>query len=388
LPLLTIFRIVTKLTTFVEAILNHAELPRVVLGFMGPSGSGKSSVINALLEEDSLLPCNCTEACTAVAVEIAWNTDSDRNKAYRAEIQFVTAAEWKAELEVLVAELMSLDTEERRNPSGDDAKVAAAKFGTVYPDFDMGNLTEQSAAELMSDTIVSNMLGKVEKIEMAATRGKKFAQKIRKYIDSSPRINASGARQRKTAPYWPLIKVVQIFTKSAVLRTGLVLVDLPGSGDSNAARTIVAQDYLHQVTAICIVTDIKRALTNAVARNLFGRGAALKRQLLRDGLLDDEHTFFVLTCTDIISNQQVIQTQGLQKMPEIVEILREKNSKTRQLKSLSDKLRAAKEKLKRSAPPAKSFQGRNQSSKRRKMGHEGSFLGICPTLSRSTSHSL
>lgn len=344
---------------------------------MGPSGSGKSSVINALLGEESLLPCNCTEACTAVAVEISWNPEHDKNKAYRAEIQFVTATEWKAELDILIDELMSLDPGARRNPMGDDAKVAAAKIKTVYPEFDLDDLTAESAAGLMNDITVSELLGKTDVIEMATNQGIRFAEKIRKYIDSTPRL---GARRSKAAPYWPLVKVVRIFTKSPVLRTGLVLVDLPGSGDSNAARVMVAQSYMDQVSAICIVADIKRALTNSVAKNLFGRGTVLKRRLLRDGLLDDEHTFFVLTCTDIISNQQVIKNQGLDRLPEVLHILQEQHTKNRRLNLLErqqqQQQQAAKNKRKRStaAPATNLPQNTNQASKRRRLDDEGNSL--------------
>jgi hypothetical protein len=291
-------------------------MPKVILGFMGPSGCGKSSVINALLDEERLLPCNCLEACTAVAVEVAWNPVNEKSKAYRAEIEFVTAEEWKAELDLLVAELISLDPAARLNPSGDDAKVATAKIKAVYPDLAINKLTASSAAELMNDIVISKILGRHDIIEMAANKGSQFAAAIKPYIDSS----LKSATLRQSIPYWPLVKVVRIFTRSPVLSTGLILVDLPGSGDSNAAREMVAQEYMQRVSAICIVARIERALTNAVARDLFGRGAALKRRLLRSGLLDDERTFFVLTHTDVINNDEFVDSQGLESEPAVAAI--------------------------------------------------------------------
>jgi hypothetical protein len=44
--------------------------------------------------------------------------------------------------------------------------------------------------------------------------------------------------------FWPLIKVVRIFTKADALSTGAVIVDLPGVHDSNAARAAVAASYM------------------------------------------------------------------------------------------------------------------------------------------------
>jgi len=41
--------------------------------------------------------------------------------------------------------------------------------------------------------------------------------------------------------YWPLIKVVKIYTKSDALSTGAVVVDLPRVHDSNAGETLSLQ---------------------------------------------------------------------------------------------------------------------------------------------------
>ena len=48
--------------------------------------------------------------------------------------------------------------------------------------------------------------------------------------------------------FWPLIKVVKIYTKSDALSTGAMVVDLPGVHDSNAARSAVAQNYMKSCT--------------------------------------------------------------------------------------------------------------------------------------------
>lgn len=42
--------------------------------------------------------------------------------------------------------------------------------------------------------------------------------------------------------YWPLVRVVRIYTKAPALSTGATLVDLPGIFDSNAARVAVAEE--------------------------------------------------------------------------------------------------------------------------------------------------
>lgn len=53
----------------------------------------------------------------------------------------------------------------------------------------------------------------------------------------------------KAIEYWPLIKVVRIYTKADALSTGAVVVDLPAADDySNAARSVLASTYISQCT--------------------------------------------------------------------------------------------------------------------------------------------
>jgi GTPase SAR1 family protein len=284
---------------------------------MGSSGSGKSSILNAILGEERLLPCSTWEACTAVAVEIVWNPVNDESKAYRAEIQFVTVEEWKAELDLLVAVVIDANPAERISAGDDDREVACAKIKAVYPHLAINKLTAQSAGELVHDIAISKLLGQTKMIEKAAGKGAEFATEIKPYIKST----SEPVKSRRSFTYWPLVKTIRLFTKSSVLSTGLVLVDLPGSGDSNAAREKVAQEYLQRVSAICIVDKIERASTSAVTRDLFERGGQLRLQLLRSGHLDDNRTFFVLTATDSITNTQYIEEQDLSDRPVVAKIL-------------------------------------------------------------------
>lgn len=51
-----------------------------------------------------------------------------------------------------------------------------------------------------------------------------------------------------------------------VLATGAVLLDLPGTQDSNAARGAVAEGYLKSCNAIWIVSVITRAVNDRAAK--------------------------------------------------------------------------------------------------------------------------
>lgn len=62
---------------------------------------------------------------------------------------------------------------------------------------------------------------------------------IEKFIDS----RTDQLREMKGGEFWPIVKCVRIrVAKAEVLRTGAVLVDLPGTRDSNAGRDTTAQE--------------------------------------------------------------------------------------------------------------------------------------------------
>lgn len=92
-----------------------------IIGVIGNTGSGKSSIINALLDEEYLVPTNwyvllryrlappttghylnesSMRPCTSVVTEMRWNESNDENERYRAEIEFIQAADWEMVLRV------------------------------------------------------------------------------------------------------------------------------------------------------------------------------------------------------------------------------------------------------------------------------------------------
>lgn len=73
-------------------------------------------------------------------------------------------------------------------------------------------------------------------------------------------------REQTKSGSWPLIKKVQIYSKADVLATGAVLVDLPGTGDSNKARNRVAEDYMNKCERYWVVAPIDRILDSESVR--------------------------------------------------------------------------------------------------------------------------
>ena len=59
----------------VDRMKKQALRTKTTIGVVGNMAAGKSSVIDAMLDEERLAPTNCMRACTAVVTEISYNYD-------------------------------------------------------------------------------------------------------------------------------------------------------------------------------------------------------------------------------------------------------------------------------------------------------------------------
>jgi hypothetical protein len=286
----------------IEMVRQEATGARTVVGVVGNTGAGKSSVINAILDEERLVPTNCMRACTAVVTEMSWNANDDEGSKYRAEIEFIKPAEWERELRVLFEEIIDGSggiSREVGNPDS-QAGIAYAKIRAVYWRLTKDDLIESSIEKLMTDQSVRGLLGTTKYVKDRYCDT--FYKTLQHYVDSKekPELtkdsdneeedNSKGTsdkdkKKKKTRKreqeFWPLIKVVRLYVKADALSTGAVLVDLPGVADSNAARAAVAEGYMKQCTGLWIVSPINRAVDDKAAKNLLG--STFRRQLKYDG---------------------------------------------------------------------------------------------------------
>lgn len=287
----------------INAIQSRAKPTRTIVGVVGNTGAGKSSVISAVLDEERLLATNCMRACTASPTEISYNYSDDPNELYRAEVEFITSAEWLKELQDLYSDLLDGNGEVSRESSNEDSEagIAYAKIKAVYPRLVKETMPRHDPVELVNQPSVRSVLGTTRKLQ--ATTASSLYRQLQSYVDSKEK------NTDKTIEYWPLIKVVRIYTKAAVLSTGVCLVDLPGVQDSNAARAAVAANYMKACTGLWIVAPITRAVDDKTAKSLLGD--SFKRQLKYDGAYSA--VTFICSKTDDISVIEAVESLNLEE---------------------------------------------------------------------------
>lgn len=228
-----------------------------MVGFLGSTGSGKTTVVNALLGMRDLLPSTTGRACTAVVVEVSYNKNEDAGSRFRAEVVHVTEEDWRAELEQLFQDLQPQAADDDDEETGTDERSARMnqafeKVKVVYPHIKtLDGLKATSVASLLAHVTVAKILGSDQKIAMKSK--KDFSAALQPYVDS-------GCSNAKTGAIWPLVKLVKVFVKAPILEVGITLVDLPGNSDSNAARSAVAATYLQKLSVTCILGSANRGI--------------------------------------------------------------------------------------------------------------------------------
>lgn len=249
-------------------------------------------------------------ACTAVVTEISYNYGEEP---YSAEIEFISAEDWRKELAILWKDLIDMSGNVSRECTNEESEagVAYAKIKAVYPKMTKDDISHSSMEQLMQHGNVSNLFGSTKRVSMP--NAPDFYKELQFYVDSKEKSSGDKRKENgKKKParemeYWPLIKVVRIYVKSPALSTGAVIVDLPGVHDSNQARAAVAEGYMKQCTGLWIVAPINRAVDDKAAKTLLGD--SFKRQLKMDGGFSS--VTFICSKTDDISITEASDSLGL-----------------------------------------------------------------------------
>ncbi|EMD41072.1 hypothetical protein CERSUDRAFT_63001 [Gelatoporia subvermispora B] len=330
--------------------LQSQGAPTTMIAVCGATGAGKSSILNAILD-DNIVPTSGMRACTAVVTEIAYHN----KKTIDADVSFLSEQEWRQELGVLLDDLIDEDGHVKRaNDLRSDAGVAWQKVHAVYPTITQDMIAKMSVDQIIArDPRIAAILGTTKHI--SAPNSKEFGKEIAKYIDSKEKRGEKKSKKDKgkekekskdkepslmdkvfksigkkdsssskkkdgdtsnDPALWPLIRQVNVKCDARALSTGAILVDLPGVADANAARNNIAKDYMKKCDCVWILAPITRAVDDKTARDLMGD--AFKMQLMSS--YDANAITFIATKCDDISCSEVINALNLYDDPDLMEV--------------------------------------------------------------------
>ncbi|KAK3994289.1 hypothetical protein QBC44DRAFT_322976 [Cladorrhinum sp. PSN332] len=239
------------------------------VAFVGDSGVGKSSVLNSLLDVKGLAPASSGgSACTSVATEYLFRD----NEAFAVEVTPFSESELRTQLSGLIESYRLYKLHKNDIQDREERKLAEEQFRLATDTFQAMFRGRMQDGRFILDNTEEGVL----EIMMGWARecGWQDGSQDHTFTDAEEcssllaKLNSAGRQSREPAS-WPYTKKISVFLKAHVLRSGLILVDLPGLRDLNSARQRVTERYLIECDEIFVVCQRSRATSDAGVQAVF-----------------------------------------------------------------------------------------------------------------------
>ncbi|KAJ5595499.1 uncharacterized protein N7459_001707 [Penicillium hispanicum] len=254
------------------------------VGFIGDSGVGKSSLINSLLDIKGMARSGGGGgACTCVATEFRY-VDKDHPDPYTIEATFMNAKERSELLKELLQDYRTWRCDEsRENVESADlpeerqrAKVAADRAWQMLEAlFKAESKFSQEFLRSESRNAVSSILKKLDQWASGKiTDDHCHLIKATDVDHCKSQLDGltSGSQNDEASGLWLFLKLVRVYLDSPLLKTGVVLADLPGFRDTNQVRVRVTQRYLRDTCdEVFIVSNISRCCSDQSIQDILAR---------------------------------------------------------------------------------------------------------------------
>ncbi|TGO35356.1 hypothetical protein BHYA_0161g00190 [Botrytis hyacinthi] len=238
------------------------------IAILGASGEGKSSLINSLLHVTELArTSDGGSACTSVVTEYRQRKISTLEP-FSIEVEYLS----KPERQEMVEELLwsyrqlllpdsdndgnALDSDEQERIERESA-VAWSALEVLFSqqeEFDVNFVSDKSKGAF--ERIKSQLLEWMQNIEFPADDESGLWTASAHTSDECQELTSVFMEDK----LWPFTKIIRVYLDAEVLKTGVVLADLP-------ARVRATQKYLQSCDHVFIATKISRAITDTTLKS-------------------------------------------------------------------------------------------------------------------------
>lgn len=262
-----------------KAFEEKTSLDPVCIGLLGSTGAGKSSLLNAIVKEQDFLPVSGHRVCTSSLIEVK---NDCKARCFKAKINFLSVGEWHQELERLI-DLCTYDTDNNDEDEDNDDIIIDArnKIKAVYGELALNKSFEQ--------IINTHRQPRNDCITLTGNNAEDLSDKLDPYI----RVNTE---ETETGIPWPLVKNVEVtIPRSDVLPEGVILLDMPGTGDANKERDQMWKKNLNKCSVIWIISSFERAMEKNTEKVILNESI----KAVNGGMCF--HIAVIVTKSDIIS---------------------------------------------------------------------------------------
>lgn len=254
-----------------EEARQMSEHPRPVerlVGTVGPTGVGKSSLTCAILEQDGVAIVDGEgEAVTCFPVYYRYRLVSE-SAPFMVKCAFPVGKALETLLKTLLHDFNALDnldedtTAEDYNNTAEAFKAAEQSFIAVFGHLNGFSLDVLKTEEggILGSTALPLLIGWTRQLPWPADLNDGLWTTAAEDIEELQMV----LRSFRGNGLWPFIEGVHIYLDAPILRTGLVLIDLPGYQDSNLARVRIARRVQATCDDLLVCGEAKRAAANPV----------------------------------------------------------------------------------------------------------------------------